>query len=59
MSVVAMESSRKEGLLFVQVNISGGCFLVDTGAEAGIFLATRTITPTAQPGALLVAANGR
>ena len=58
MSVGAMASSCKEGLLFLRDKISGGCFLVDTGVEVSLFLATRTITQTAQPGASLVSANG-
>ena len=53
-----MASSRKEGLLFVLDEISGGWFLVDTGAEISVFPVTGMAMRTAQPGASLVAASG-
>ena len=50
--------SWKESLLFLWDKILGGQFLVDTGAKVSIFPATRIVTRTKQPGALLVTANG-
>ena len=57
-SVGAMTSSREGGLLYVRDEVSGGRFLVDTGAEVSVFPATRMVTRTTQPGVSLVAANG-
>ena len=57
-SVGAMASSQKDGLFFVRDKISGGRFLVDTGAEVSVFPATRMAMRSTQPGVSLVAANG-
>ena len=54
-----MTSSHMDVLLFERDKISGGRFLVDTGAEVSVFPAPGMVRRTTQPGASLIAANGR
>ena len=57
-SVGAMAFSHTDGLLFVWDKMTGGLFLVDTGAEVSVFPATRMAMQSTQPAASLVAAIG-